>query len=625
MANTKLTSLDFENIKAELKDYLKNNTDFTDYDFEGSALANIVDLLAYNTHYQSFVSNMIANESFLDSSILRDNVVLHAKSLGYLPRSAKSSSSLFNFNVFSTFSGLTGSAPGSITIKAGSVFNAIKDKVTYSLSTPSDIVTPLVYVNPQAPGQGATGTYNNVRLYEGTYLSTSWIVDQNNLDQRFIIPNTGLDLDTLIIKVQPDSGSTTSDLYTRGVNITQVTSTSKVYFVQEIEDEKYELVFGDGVVGAKLPNNSKITATYLISSGADANGIQGVSNFVFAGNITNNLSVTPGSQTVTISNSPVTEGGAKPETIDSIKFQAPRFYSAQNRAVTADDYETIVRLVYPNVDDIFAYGGEEASPPEYGKVKIVIKPKSGRTLSVSTKEFIKGKLRSYKVASLTTDIVDPHVLYPTINSVIYFNSETTTKSASEIKTLVESSIDLYEESTALSRFGGKLKYSKLIAVIDDADPSISRNSTTILMRRDIQAILNTKASYELCYVNSFAVDTDAPVLTSSGFKLEGYTQTFYLEDDYDGTYLDTARTTKNVKAYYLNNSIKTYLGDPIGSINYSKGEILLGMSTSIIITETVETGSVIKVTVRPEQNDIFAKREVYLALTKGNIQVLAES
>ena len=625
MANTKLTSLDFENIKAELKDYLKNNTDFTDYDFEGSALANIVDLLAYNTHYQSFVSNMIANESFLDSSILRDNVVLHAKSLGYLPRSAKSSSSLFNFNVFSTFSGLTGSAPGSITIKAGSVFNAIKDKVTYSLSTPSDIVTPLVYVNPQAPGQGATGTYTNVRLYEGTYLSTSWIVDQNNLDQRFIIPNTGLDLDTLIIKVQPDSGSTTSDLYTRGVNITQVTSTSKVYFVQEIEDEKYELVFGDGVVGAKLPNNSKITATYIISSGADANGIQGVTNFVFAGNITNNLSVTPGSQTVTISNAPVTEGGAKPETIDSIKFQAPRFYSAQNRAVTADDYETIVRLVYPNVDDIFAYGGEEASPPQYGKVKIVIKPKSGSTLSVSTKDFIKSKLRSYKVASLTTDIVDPHVLYPTINSIIYFNSETTTKSASEIKTLVESSIDLYEESTALSRFGGKLKYSKLIAVIDDADPSISRNSTTIAMRRDIQAILNTKASYELCYVNSFAVDTDAPVLTSSGFKLEGYTQTFYLEDDYAGTYLDTARTTKNVKAYYLNNSIKTYLGDPIGSINYSKGEILLGMSTSIIITETVETGSVIKVTVRPEQNDIFAKREVYLALTKGNIQVLAES
>ena len=191
--------------------------------------------------------------------------------------------------------------------------------------------------------------------------------------------------------------------------------------------------------------------------------------------------------------------------------------------------------------------------------------------------------------------------------------------------MVESAIDLYESSTALSRFGGKLKYSKLIAVIDDADPSISRNATTISMRRDIQAILNTKASYELCYVNAFEIDTDSPVLTSTGFKLEGYTQTFYLEDDYDGTYLDTARTTKNVKAYYLNNSIKTYLGDPIGSINYSKGEILLGMSTSIVITETVETGSLIKVTIRPAQNDIFAKREVYLAFTKGNIQVLAES
>ncbi len=625
MANTKLTSLDFNNIKAELKDYLKNNTDFSDYDFEGSALSNIVDLLSYNTHYQAFVSNMVANESFLDSSILRDNVVLHAKSLGYLPRSAKSSSSLFDFNVFSTFSGLSGSAPISITIKAGTVFNAIKDKVSYSFSSPVDVVSPLEYVSPGTPGLGATAKFNSVRLYEGTFLSNTWTVDQNDLDQRFIIPNSGLDLDTLIVKVQPSAGSSTSDLYTRGVNITAITSETKCFFVQEIEDEKYELVFGDGVIGNKLPNGAKITTTYIISSGADANGIQGVPNFIFSGNVTNNQSVTPGNQTVTISNSPVSEGGAKSETIDSIKFQAPRFYSAQNRAVTADDYETIVRLVYPNVDDIFAYGGEESSPPEYGKVKIVIKPKSGQTLSVSTKEFIKSKLRTYKVASLITDIVDPHVLYPTVDSIVYFNADTTTKSASQIKTLVESAIDLYETSTALSRFGGKLKYSKFISIIDDADPSISRNSTSIRMRRDIQAILNTKASYELCYVNEFAVDTDLPVLTSTGFKLEGYTQTFYLEDDYQGSYIDTSRTTKNIRAYYLNNSIKTYLGDPIGSINYAHGEILLGQKSSIIITETVETGSIIKVTVRPAQNDIFAKREVYLSLTKGNIQVQAES
>ena len=337
-----------------------------------SKLSNIVDLLSYNTHYQAFVSNMVANESFLDSSILRDNVVLHAKSLGYLPRSAKSSSSLFDFNVFSTFSGLSGSAPISITIKAGTVFNAIKDKVSYSFSSPVDVVSPLEYVSPGTPGLGATAKFNSVRLYEGTFLSNTWTVDQNDLDQRFIIPNSGLDLDTLIVKVQPSAGSSTSDLYTRGVNITAITSETKCFFVQEIEDEKYELVFGDGVIGNKLPNGAKITTTYIISSGADANGIQGVPNFIFSGNVTNNQSVTPGNQTVTISNSPVSEGGAKSETIDSIKFQAPRFYSAQNRAVTADDYETIVRLVYPNVDDIFAYGGEESSPPEYGKVKICL-------------------------------------------------------------------------------------------------------------------------------------------------------------------------------------------------------------------------------------------------------------
>lgn len=625
MANTKLTELDFENIKSLLKDYLRNNTDFTDYDFEGSALSNIVDLLAYNTHYQSFVANMVANESFLDSSILRDNVVLHAKNLGYLPRSAKSSSALFNFNVFATFAGLIGSAPGSITIKAGTVFNAVKDKVTYSLSTPVDIVSPIVYINPQSPGLGGTSAFTGVRLYEGTYISTTFDVDYSNLDQRFIIPNTGIDLDTLIVKIQPNSQSTEQTVYTRGVNITQITSESKVYFVQEIEDERYEIVFGDGVIGEKLANGSRIVVTYIVSSGADANGIQGNSNFIFSGNAVNNLLVTPSSQTVTIANAPTTEGGAQPETIDSIKFQAPRFYATQNRAVTVADYATIVRLVYPNVDDIFAYGGEEASPPEYGRVKIVVRPKSGEILSASTKTFITQKLRQYKVASLSTDIVDPSVLYPVVNSTIYYNAQTTTKTASEIRSLVESAIDLYEASTALNKFGGKLKFSKLVGVIDDADSSISRNVTSVTMRKDLKAILNTKASYELCYVNSFIVDTDAPVVTSTGFKLEGYTQTFFLEDDFSGDYVNSNRTIKNVKAYYLNNSIKTYLGDPIGTVDYSKGEILLGQKNSIVITETSESGSIVKVTARPAQPDIFAQREVFLSLQKGNLQVLAES
>ena len=625
MANTKLTELDFENIKSLLKDYLKNNTEFTDYDFEGSAISNIVDLLAYNTHYNSFLANMVANESFLDSSILRDNVVLHAKSLGYLPRSAKSSSAIFNFNVFSTFSGLIGSSPASVTIKAGTVFNAIKDKVTYSLSTPVDIVSPITYINPASPGLGGTAPFVGVRLYEGTYLSTTFDVDYGNLDQRFIIPNTGIDLDTLIVKVQPTAQSTTYNTYTRGVKITQITSESKVYFVQEIEDERYELVFGDGVIGEKLQNGARITATYIISSGADANGIQGNTNFIFSGSVVNNLNVSPSSQTITIANAPVTEGGAPSETIDSIKFQAPKFYSTQNRAVTAQDYNTIVRLVYPNVDDIFSYGGEEASPPEYGRVKIVIRPKSGEILSASTKSFIIQKLREYKVASLSTDILDASVLYPVVNSTIYYNAQTTTKTASEIRSLVENAIDVYESSTALSKFGGKLKYSKLVGVIDDADPSISRNSTEILMRKDLKAILNTRASYELCYVNPFIVDTDAPVLTSTGFKLQGYTQTFFLEDDYAGSYVNSNRTIKNVRAYYLNNSIKTYLGDPIGTINYAEGEILLGQKNSIVITETSESGSLVKVTVRPSTNDIFAKREVFLSLKKGNLQVLAES
>lgn len=625
MANTKLTELDFNQIKAVLKEYLKNNTEFSDYDFEGSAISNIVDLLAYNTSYQAFISNMVANESFLSSSILRDNVVLHARNLGYLPRSTKSSSALFNFSVFSTFSGIIGSAPASITIKAGSVFTATKDGVSYSLSTPADISAPLVYVNPASPGLGATASFTGIRLYEGVYLSTIFEVNAGELDQRFIIPNQNIDLDTLIIEVQPSSNSTEKVIYTRGINITTVTSQSKVYFLQEIEDERYEIVFGDGVIGEKIPDGAKVTATYIISSGTEANGIQGNQNFIFSGNVVNNIGANPSSQVITIANSPVTEGGAAIESIDSVKFQAPRFYATQNRAVTASDYETITRVIYPNVDDLYAFGGEDASPPEYGKVKIVIKPKSGNTLSSSTKTFIKQKLRTYKVASLTVDILDPAVVYPIVNSTIYYNSDQTTKSASEIKSLVEGALDLYEASTALSKFGGRLKYSKLVSVIDDSDPSISRNRTEILMRRDLQALLNTKASYELCYVNSFAIDSDAPVLTSTGFKLQGYDQTFYLEDDYKGNYVNSSRTTKNIFAYYLNNSIKTYLGDPIGSINYEAGEILLGQKNSVVITDTIESGSTIKVTVKPRSQDIFARREVFLSLVKGNIQVLSES
>lgn len=625
MANTRLTELDFNQIKAVLKDYLKNNTEFSDYDFEGSAISNIVDLLAYNTSYQAFISNMVANEAFLSSSILRDNVVLHARNLGYLPRSTKSSSALFNFSVFSTFSGIIGSAPASVTIKAGSVFTATKDGISYSLSSPSDISAPLVYVNPSSPGLGATASFTGVRLYEGTYLSTIFQVDRGDLDQRFTIPNQNIDLDTLIVEVQPSSSSTDKIIYTRGTNITTVTSASKVYFLQEIEDEQYEIIFGDGVIGEKVPDGSQVTITYIISSGTEANGIQGNTNFTFSGNVTNNIGANPSSQLVTIANAPVTEGGAAIESIDSIKFQAPRYYATQNRAVTASDYETITRVIYPNVDDLYAFGGEDASPPEYGKVKIVIKPKSGNNLSSSTKTFIKQKLRTYKVASLTVDILDPAVVYPIVNSVVYYNSEQTTKSPSEIKSLVEGALDLYEASTALSKFGGKLKYSKLVSVVDDADPSISRNTTEILMRRDLQALLNTKASYELCFVNPFAIDSDASVLTSTGFKLQGYDQTFYLEDDYTGGYVNSSRTIKNVFAYYLNNSIKTYLGSPIGTINYETGEILLGQKDSVVITETTESGSTIKVTVKPRSQDIFARREVFLSLVKGNIQVLSES
>ena len=624
MANTKLTDLDFEQIKSVLKDYLKNNTDFSDYDFEGSALSNIIDLLAYNTSYQAFMSNMVANESFLSSSILRDNVVLHARNLGYLPRSAKSSKASFNFNIFSTFDGLVGSAPASMTIRSGSVFTAVKDNTSYTFSTPTDITSPLVYVDPASPSLGATASFTGVSLYEGTYLSSSFNVSTQDLDQRFILENSGVDLDTLVVYISP-SGTTEKVIYTRSLNITEVNAESKVYFVQEIEDERYELIFGDGVIGESLVDGSTITATYIISNGSDANGIQGNENFVFSGNVTNNIGAVPSLQTITIANSPVTEGGAEIESIDSIKFQAPRFYSTQNRAVTASDYETITRLVYPNVDDLYAFGGEEASPPEYGRVKIVVKPKSGDKLSTSAKESIKQKLKTYKVASLSVDIIDPAIVYPVIDSVVYYNSNQTTSTPSQIKSLIESSIDLYEASTALSKFGGKLKYSKLVSVIDDADSSISRNDTRVFIRRDLQAVLNTKASYELCYVNSFAIDTDAPVMTSTGFNLQGYSQTLYLEDDYSGSYVNSNRTIKNVRGYYLNNSIKTYLGEPIGTINYESGEILLGQKSSLVITGTTEPGSVVKITVRPRSYDIFARREVFLSLVKRSIQVLAES
>ena len=588
MAYNQLTNLDYFEIKTALRDYLRANSDFTDYDFEGSTLGMLLDVLAYNTYYTAFNANMVVNEAFLDSATLRDNVVSLAKQLGYVPRSCIAPSAA----VTSTFTiDSSTSLPETVFFRRGNAYITLINDSLYQYVLLDDVQGS---VSPSG-----TVTFNNLKIYEGSYITNRYTVTDTSKPFTIILNNQNIDTTTIRVNVYESSSSSSFIKYFVSDNILNVGPTSPSYFINEIEDENYKLTFGDGVFGNKLNANSVVEISYLVTNGSTTNG---ANNFTFNGILTD-ISNNTNFKIITSSNTIVSKsfGGSEIESLDSIRFNAPAIYGAQNRAVTATDYEAIIRRVYPAISDIVAYGGENAVPPEYGKVKISIKPKNLTYLSNYTKKIITDELRKYSVASVVPELIDASVIFIEANSRVFFDQTVTNLDSNDVKAKIIKNIVKYIESSQTEKFGGKFRYSKFVSTIDSSEKSIKSNLTDIIMRKDFYPSLNKSTYYELCFNNSFDDDNDTQTLSSTGFVVQKYPQyTVYLED----------RDTK-VVLYRLDTQTgeKIVLNTNQGDINYDTGEIKL---YDLTIIQGSFDDNKIEVRLKPKYNDIVAKREIFL-------------
>jgi hypothetical protein len=591
MQYIQVNNLNFDEIKTSLKEYLRAQTDFTDFDFEGSVWSNLLDILAYNTYYTAFNTNMVVNETFLDSATLRDNVISIAKQLGYFPKSAVAPESVVSFNA--TF---TGATPSNIILKRGTGFITRFDENLYKYVVIDDVKVPVT---------NSVASFSNIPVYEGTIITDFYTVNNGLSSQRFILKNPGTDVSSLRVKVYPFDGATSFEYYDQVSNILDVSATSKVFYVEEIQDEQYEIFFGDGVLGRKLQNNEYVEISYLITAGDVTNGAR---TFTFSGVLSDEqgnvgFPVSIGQ----ITTNSIASGGALIESVEKIKFNAPKQFSTQNRAVTSSDYAAIVRKIYPAVSDIIVYGGENEQPPEYGKVKIVIKPESGSSLSGFTKNQIISELKEFSVASVTPEIKDPSVVYIELTSNVFYDTKKTTQFSQEIRSKVIAAVDSYTKLSGTEKFNGKFRFSKYSAVIDEADVSINSNATSLELRKDFYPVLNSMAYYELCFLNPFKTNCDFITLRSTGFVTsENPTVVSYLEDR-DGA----------IVIYRIDpiTGDKIVLNSNIGTIDYVKGEIKLN---DLTIIKGSFFDNKIEVRVTPANNDISAFREMFLDVDISN-------
>jgi len=589
MPYTQVANLDFEDIKAALKDYLRANSDFTDYDFEGSALSTLIDTLAYNTYYTAFNTNMVVNELFIDSATLRDNVVAIAKQLGYRPKSITSPAASISFTA--TYSNPT--TDTELILKRGTGFIANYDNTIYQYVTVED--TKAQVANDRA-------VFTDVEIREGTVVVSNFTVDTSLSSQRFILDNQSIDANTIRVKVYP-TGGTFNEPYLLAENILGIDGNSKIFFLEETEDDRYEMIFGDGVLGKALENGARVEVSYLTTSGPDSNGVK---SFVFSGVLENTIGFTPVTN-VTIDSSVASSGGELPESVKSIKFNAPKTYGTQDRAVTSDDYAAIVRKIYPSVSDIITFGGEDQDPPEYGKVFIVLKPVDASYLTSLTKKQITDELKKYVVASVEPVIVDPSILYVELSSKIYYNGNVTDQTPSQIRDKVIGSVQTYTTNSDTEKFNGKFRYSKFVGVIDDADRTINSNLTEVTMRKDFYPQLNSTFYYEICFQNAFDEECDGPTLSSTGFRVTEYPTFDVYVEDRDGKIvlyrLDTVTGEKVV------------LNKDVGDIDYVRGELKM---YDLTIIKGSFFDNRISVRVKPLSNDVQALREVYLDVDVAN-------
>ena len=606
MALVNFSNLDFEQVKTSLRDYLRSNSNFTDYDFEGSNLSSILDVLAYNTYITSYNANMVANEVFIDSATLRENVVSLAKNIGYLPRSRKAASAVISF--FIDTSNIS-PPPATITLKKGPIVTSSSKfgSQSFVFSILEDITVPVFE---------GVALFDDIVVYEGMLLTSNFTFTSRNPNQKFILPNSGIDTDLIGVTVRGNEQSTSKVKYILQDNLLEINSDSKIFFIQEIEGERYEIFFGDGVFGNALEEGNFITIDYISSNGDSANGSN---QFSFSGRLSYNrngveFTVTTGiSLVTTVSPS---SGGENIESVESIRKFAPKVYATQNRAVTSDDYETLIpSKIYPETESISVFGGEEVIPPQYGKVFISIKPRTGDFLSNLTKENIKSKLKKYAVAGIVPEILDLKYLFVEVNSKVYYNSNLA-PSSSYVSSIVQNNTNKYAESTELNKYGARLKYSKFLKIIDDSHESITSNITTINIRRDLRVAVNSFAEYSIGFGNAFYIKfVEGFNIKTSAFRINGFEEDVYMSDlpNFDRTFGSLFLFTLPTE----NSRNPSIIKRNVGRIDYSNGVITIN-PINIVSGKIKDGQTIIEISACPKSNDVIGLQDLYLQLDINN-------
>ena len=598
MPFTQFTNLDFDQIKTQIKDYLRANSNFTDFDFEGSNFSVLIDTLAYNTYINAFNANLVVNESFLDAATVRENVVSLARNIGYIPRSRSAAKAQVTFSVNTTTTSTF------LTLRAGLVCVGAFDNTAYRFSIPEDVTATVVN------GVATFGSTDQpLELLQGSFLSRQFLVDKS-VDQRFILDNPNIDSASIRVFVKGINDSGLGREYKVADNILNLDKNSEIFLLQEVQDERYEILFGDGYFGRPLENNAVVTVRYIVTDGKAGNG---AARFDFQGNFVDdsNIRVVP-TDTITVNTVQKASNGGDIENVSSIKYFAPRLYSAQYRAVTTNDYEAIIQDIYPNTESVAVVGGEELSPPKFGTVQISIKPKNGTYVSDFDKQRILNKLKKYAIAGINQKIIDLKVLYVEIDSSIYFNTSQVSN-VETLKTNVTSTLAEYAQDVDMNRFGGRFKYSKILQLIDRVDSAITSNITKVVIRRDLKVLRNQFAQYELCFGNQFHVRPNGFNIKSTGFRIAGESSVVYLTDT------PTTITTGILSIVKVGeNGEKFVVAKEAGIVDYKKGEIILN---TVNIVDTVVPEDIIEIQAFPESNDVVGLKDLYLSFDVSNSKI----
>ena len=611
MPFTKYANLDFDQIKTSIKDYLRANSNFTDFDFDGSNFSVLIDTLAYNTYITAFNSNMIVNESFLESATLRENVVSLARNIGYVPRSRTAAKAQISFDITRP----AGNSSVSVTLQRGLVCTGNVNNTGYIFSIPENITKTFI----ETPSGDFVASFDSIEIYEGTFLTNTFTYD-GSLDQRFLLKNSFIDTSTLNVYIKKEDEDGLGIEYSIVDNIINVDSNSRIYLLQEVQDEQYQLLFGDGLIGKKLGTGTNndgnlITAHYIVTGGKEGNGVR---NFAFSGRLESSDGDILNVGDVSVTTVQESQNGSEIESIDSVKYFAPKIYSAQSRAVTARDYEAIIKNIYPDTESVAVVGGEELDPPEYGTVSISIKPKNGTFVSDFNKSRILSQLKQYSISGINQKIKDLKILYVELDSSVYYDSAKISTSES-LKTRVINSLTSYSNSVDLNAFGGRFKYSKVQQVIDNTDSAITSNISRVRIRRDLRALINQFGQYEICFGNKFHVKTDGYNIKSTGFKISTESDTVYLTDIPN----EDKKTGIISIVKPINNETTRVVVKSAGTVDYVKGEVLLN---TINITSTVKPNNIVEIQAFPESNDVIGLKDLYLnfSISESSINMVKD-